>query len=108
MLVCKLEMWPDGDSARAYPVGMVRIVQNGGDDEVVHYKVELDKASRTARRPEIPWRTGQVSNFHRLVQGPYDLLLRALIACVGGRSYEALRNMPNVSFGQPATEMEVV
>lgn len=105
-LVCKIEMWPDNDPAQSYFVGEVRIVPDGGDGEIAHYKAELAKASRAARNPGL-WRTGKVTNFHRLVQGPYDLLLRALIACVGGRSYEALRNMPNASFGAPATEHEI-
>lgn len=107
MLVCKLEMWPERDPALSYPLGEVRIVQNGGDEEIAHYRAELDKASRTARKPGV-WRTGQITNFHRLAQGPYDLLLRALIACVGGRSHAALRTMPNASFGAPVSESEVV
>lgn len=107
MLICKLETWPEGDEARAYGVGEIRIAQTSGDCFVANYKIEIDKAARTARAPGI-WRTAIVSGFDHSELGPYDLLLRALIASLGGRSHAAVAAIspaePIFHDQQPETE----
>lgn len=107
MLICKLETWPDGDAGQAYPVGEVRIVQRGGDCFVADYSIEIDKAARTARTPGI-WRTAEINHFNHDELGVYDLLLRGLIACLGGRSHAAVSAIrPSRSiFSHPETETE--
>ncbi len=94
MLVCKIEMWPKGDEAAKYELGEVRIASIGGDRHIGHYSVELMKCAKIAKKEGV-WRSAKVLNFQRMLHGPYDLLLRALIACVGGRSYFAVRDVPN-------------
>lgn len=89
MLVCKLEIRPEGDADRSYPVGEIRIAQTGGDCFIGDYTVELDKASRATRTPGI-WRTADVTYFDHSELGAYDLLLRGLVACLGGRSHAAI------------------
>jgi hypothetical protein len=89
MLICKLEMTTLRGSDETYPVGEIRIGQIGGDCFVADYLVEIDKASRYARTPGV-WRSGNVRRFDHSHLGPYDLLLRALVACLGGRSWTAI------------------
>lgn len=89
MLVCKLETWPGGDATDAYPVGEVRIAQTDGDCFVADYKIQINKAARTARSDGI-WRTAEIHGFNHDELGVYDLLLRGLIACLGGRSHAAV------------------
>jgi hypothetical protein len=92
MYVCKLELWPENDAASAYSLGEIRIGQKSGDCFVADYTVEIDKASRQARAPGV-WRTAEVAAFDHSQLGPYDLLLRALIATVGGRSHGAVARL---------------
>lgn len=89
MLVCKLEMRPEGDVTKAYVVGEIRIAQTGGDCFLGDHTIEIDKASRAARTPGV-WRTADISHFDHCELGAYDLLLRGLIACLGGRSHAAV------------------
>lgn len=105
MLICKLESWPGGDAAQAYPVGALRIEQTGGDCFVADYRVEIDKAARTARAPGI-WRTAEINHFNHDELGVYDLLLRGLVACLGGRSHVAIAAIrpSQAIFFQPETE----
>lgn len=111
MLVCKIEIWPKGDESRKYGLGEVRIANVGGDHKIGHYKVELMKSEHIAKRSGV-WRKGQVLNFHRLALGPYDLLLRALIACIGSRSHVLVRReIPPISdepLFSPASTEELV
>jgi hypothetical protein len=89
MLICKLEMTVPAGMGQTYPVGEVRIGQTSGDCFIADYLVEIDKASRHARTPGV-WRSGEVRQFDHSHFGPYDLLLRGLIACLGGRSWTAI------------------
>lgn len=91
-LVCRLEIWPHGVEEQKRVLGEVVITRNGGDRIRSHYRVSLSK-SDFARHPG-SWRRGEVRNFTHLRHGPYDLLLRALAACVGGRNVTAARAVP--------------
>jgi hypothetical protein len=92
VLLCTLELLPDGCKDERRRLGEVRIVRDGGDRDIGHYMVELAK-SEIASRPG-PWRHGRIVNFHRRMMGPYDLLLRGLIACIGGRHVTAVTCVP--------------
>lgn len=108
MLICKLEILTADNSAESYPVGEIRIGQISGDCFIADYAIEIDKASRQARSPGI-WRTGFVRRFDHSYLGPYDLLLRALIACLGGRSWgavESIRATRSIFLELPATATE--
>lgn len=108
MLVARLEHWPDGDEARRKPVGEVRIVSDGGDRDVGHYRVELIKNTDLARR-EGPWRAGKVLNFKRQLLGAYDLLFRGLAACIAGRHIAEASSIPEDSLlFFPASETEAI
>jgi len=85
MLVCRIEMWHGGSEARKREIGRAEIVNVGGNQDVGQYEVRLRKSPEYARSPGV-WRRGRVSNFWRKKLGPYDLLLRALIACIADRS----------------------
>lgn len=90
MIVCKLEMWPGGSEAKAREIGRVLITNVGGTAQLGDYEVVIPKSAEYARRPGI-WRRGEVKNFPRQRLGPQDLLLRALVACIGGRSRDDAR-----------------
>lgn len=87
MIVCKIEMWPGGreDHPRKRELGRIMIANVGGSAERGDYEVVIPKSGEYAKSPGI-WKRGRVSNFPRLRLGPHDLLLRALIACIGERS----------------------
>lgn len=107
MLVCKLEIWPEDDAAQSYPTGEVRITQISGDCFVADYRIEIDKASRQTRTPGI-WRAAEIHGFDHSQLGSYDLLLRALIACLGCRSHAAVAAISPARpiFQQPEDELE--
>jgi hypothetical protein len=108
-VVVKIEMWPGGDPDKKYDLGHVVICNVGGTDEFGDYDVALFKSATYARKAG-KWRTGKVKRFRRRL-GPYDLLLRALIACIGGRSPEEVKALGehNLGDGEPpplAAEIE--
>jgi hypothetical protein len=83
MIRVTIEMLPKGDESRKRHLGTVEIANDGtGSALRGNYKVRLSKWGR----PATDWMTGAVKDFARRSQGPYDLLLRALIATVGPRS----------------------
>lgn len=85
MIVCKLEMWPGGREDLAYSLGVATIANVGGDASTGEYDVKLFKAERYSPKSGV-WKRGKVAGFPRLRLGPYDLLLRALAACIGQRN----------------------
>jgi hypothetical protein len=108
-VVVKIEMWPGGDPAKKYDLGHVVICNVGPPGEFGDYDVALFKSAAYARKAG-KWRTGKVKRFCRRL-GPYDLLLRGLIACIGDRSPEAVRELADrdLSDGEPpplAAELE--
>ena len=95
MIVCKIEMWPKGDATKAREIGRVLIVNIGGTATSGEYAIEIPKSAEYAKSKGT-WRRGRVHMFPRVRLGPIDLLLRALIACVGDRSAAAVGNLgPN-------------
>ncbi len=86
MLVIKVELWPKGDESRAREIGRGLIANVGGDAQTGHYEVRLLKSAEYSRNPGDVWKRGRVQGFPRLVLGPWDLLLRGLVAACGRRS----------------------
>lgn len=109
MLVCTLEIWPDGCDDRKHRVGEILIRPDGGDRHVGHYLVAVQRSAAFATHHRGPYFSGCVRNFHYQVFGPYDLLLRGLIAAMGGRSHAAVRQVPDgvLLFDPPASPEEV-
>ncbi len=87
MIYIRMEMWPHGDKGKAYLLGEGMIANVGGDDERGDYDVRLLKSERYAKTPGV-WKRGKVMQFPRLRLGPWDLLLRALRACIADRNPE--------------------
>lgn len=86
MIRVTIELLPHGREDRAETIGTVEIINDGyGSETTGHYDVKLMKSPRYAKTPGV-WRKGRVTNFPRLTLGPYDLLYRALRACVGTRN----------------------
>lgn len=81
MIVVRVELWPKGDEAKARPLGMV-FVANDGTSRVRargSYDVRAwGKKNRPLRR------AGRVENFPRRSRTVFDLLRRAL----GALGYE--------------------
>lgn len=66
-------------------IGVAEIANIGGDRSRGDYSVRLSKRGRSFSRFGTPFRVGEVRGFPRLRLGGWDLLLRALQACVGDR-----------------------
>jgi len=86
MLRVTIELLPLGDEEHKEKLGEVLIINDGtGTPQIGNYKVRLMKAAKYAKSPGV-WKRGIVKDFPRQVLGPYDLLLRALAACIGERN----------------------
>jgi hypothetical protein len=86
MIVIRLEMWPGGREENKYELGTGTITNVGtGTEERGQYRIQLLKCARYAKTAGV-WKRGVVLNFPRQRLGPWDLLLRCLIACCGDRS----------------------
>ena len=87
MLIVKIELHPStGGDARE--LGQVIIVNTGkGTMTKGDYDVQLLKSAEYAKSPGV-WKRGKVRGFPRKMLGPYDLLYRALRACVADRNEE--------------------
>jgi hypothetical protein len=94
VIYVRLELWPRGRRERARLLGEATIANVGGGAEVASYDFVLLKSPEYSRTPGDPlnptarttWRKGQVRGFRRLKLGPWDLLLRCLMAAVGRRN----------------------
>lgn len=83
MIVVTIELWPKGDQARKRHLGTAIITNDAtGSEGLGNYRVTLSRRGQ----PDRPWRLSQVRGFPRQQLGAYDLLYRALAACVGGRN----------------------
>lgn len=83
MLRVTIELLPFGSEERKRHLGTIDIANDGrGTRERGNYMVRLSKFGR----PTTDWKKGAVLDFPRQTLGPYDLLLRALIATVGSRN----------------------
>ena len=76
MLRVTIELLPFGSEERKRHLGTIDIANDG--------RGTRERLSKFGR-PFTDWRRGAVLDFPRLSLGPYDLLLRALIATVGDR-----------------------
>jgi hypothetical protein len=88
MIYVRIEMWPHGDKSRARLLGEGKISNEGGTAEIGDYSAVLLKSPEYAKEGNVgkAWRSGEVKGFPRLKLGPWDLLLRALVSCVGTRN----------------------
>jgi hypothetical protein len=100
LIVIKLEMWPKGDHRLARSLGVGTIANVGGTADTGEYEVRLFKSREYSRGAEArplhemltrptakeTWKKGVVSMFPRLKLGPWDLLFRALAACIDSRN----------------------
>lgn len=95
MIVVKVEMWPLGKEEGAREIGRAHISNDGtGDRATGHYNVKLLKSAEYAKRLGGTWKAGRVEGFPRLTLGPWDLLYRALVACVSVRNRVTLPDVP--------------
>jgi hypothetical protein len=85
MIVVKVMLWPRGDEAEEREIGRGLIANVGGSDVDGRYEVRLLDPPEIAERRG-PWRRGRVEAFARKRLGPWDLVLRALVACCAHRS----------------------
>lgn len=86
MLVIKLELWPQGDQAKARPMGEIRIANDGsGTPEKGNYRVELSHSGMYVGKRGV-YRRGRVEGFPRRAS-VYEILRRALESALrrGGR-----------------------
>lgn len=86
MIRVTIELLPYGFEHNKRTLGIINIANDGsGDQDTGNYNVSLSKEPPIAKTRGI-WKRGRVEGFPRLVLGPYDLLYRALKACVGSRN----------------------
>ncbi len=90
MIRVTIQLLPFGNEANARHLGTIDIANDGtGTAERGNYKVRL----AGFRGPHSRWREGAVRDFPRKSRGPYDLLLRALIATVGDRARQLVADL---------------
>ena len=90
MIVVTIQLIPGGRQERAREIGRV-VIRNATpnrDAARADYAVELGR-----RDGKGIWRAGQVLGFARKSLGAYDLLLRALVVCLGARNRAACRDL---------------
>lgn len=85
MIYIRVELWPKGDESRKREIGTAIIDNVGGTATTGNYRVRLLKSPEYAKRTGV-WKQGAVVGFPRLRLGPWDLLFRALAACVSERN----------------------
>jgi len=84
MLVCRIEIWPNGSFARRRTLGTVVIANDGtGTQEIGHYDCAVAHAGPHAGKPGA-WKGGRVVGHLRKLS-PYHLVREALAACLDGR-----------------------
>jgi hypothetical protein len=95
MIYIRVEMWPGGFKKRARLLGEATIANVGGERSQCDYEVKLLKSPEYARPGNVGsvWKGGIVRHFPRQRLGPWDLLLRALLATVAYRNREAVREV---------------
>ena len=80
MIKVIVELWPCGDESRKKTLATGTIANIGGSLSSGNYFVDLrDKAGR-------PWKHATVTGFPRKRLLAWDLLCRALTACIGDRN----------------------
>jgi hypothetical protein len=89
MIRVTIEIIPSGDETRKRHIGTVEIANDGtGSSEVGNYSIRLAKFSN----PSQTWLQGKLTGFNRVNRGPYDLVLQSLIATIGVRNSQAVRD----------------
>lgn len=97
MIVVRVEMWPQGDKTRAYPLALMTMTNDGtGSKTEGNYDVALSHAGihyppKDAPPDKVVWKIGRVEGFPRK-HSPYHLILRALQACGIGTKHKAWRD----------------
>lgn len=89
MIRVTIEMVRHGDEAQRRHLGTLEIANEGHEAESGTYSARFSKFGR----PTETWKKAVVSGFPRLRLGPYDLLLRVLVAALGPRNPEAMREL---------------
>ncbi len=85
MIVLKIEMWPRGEKAKAYPLGSARIWNNAtGTASIGNYGFKL------FRKDGRQYKEGIIANFPRKRLLVWDLLFRALCQHFIKRNHIAL------------------
>ena len=88
MIYIRIELWPYGDRTQARAIGEAFIANDGsGSSTRGSYDVRLMKSPEYAKQPGL-WKRGRIEEFPRQRLGPWDLLFRALRACVADRNKE--------------------
>ncbi len=88
MLRITIELLPYGSEAHKKHLGTMEIANDGtGGLSTGNYNVRLSKRGQ----PKTLWKVGRVLGFPRKRLGAYDLMLRALAACIGSRNPDAAK-----------------
>jgi hypothetical protein len=109
MIYVRIEMWPGGDKNRARLLGEGTITNVGsGERAAGNYEIRLAKSPEYAKPANVgkPWRIGVISGFPRQRLGPWDLLLRCLAVCVGGRNRGHFDSAATLGDERPLAESE--
>jgi hypothetical protein len=78
MIEITVRMIPQGDQARAYIKGVMRIANDGtGTKSSGNYKVFVSRQNQ----PEKEWKSTRFQGFPRRVLGVWQLIYCALLAC---------------------------
>lgn len=105
MIVIRIEMWPGGREEGKREIALAHIANIGGNGTVATYSCKfLKSAEYSARNAGKVWRQGRVTDFNRKKLGPWDLLLRALVAVVGSRNPNAVTQLAGNEFGDEPME----
>lgn len=112
MVIVQILMAPKGDRANAYLMaeGTIANISQGAmrsaDALVGDYDVRLMKAVRFQKpgQPVPVWKRGRVMGFPRKRLGEWDLLLRALCACLFKRNPEEVSRADYHEFGPAQTD----
>lgn len=104
MIVVRIEMWPGGREEQARELQRMTISNIGGSATSGDYRVRALKGAEYSKRPGTTWRSGVVRSFPRKKLGPFDLLLRALIAIVADRNASALVSYAGEDLGDEPME----
>jgi hypothetical protein len=80
-----IELVPKGDESRKRVIGVAEIANVGGTKTIGNYSVRLRGGTSTWTGLG-DWRRGSVQGFPRLRQGAWDLMYRALHACIADRN----------------------
>jgi hypothetical protein len=85
MLRYTVALVPKGNEDRSFEIGRAEVWNVGGDETTGNYKARLRGGFPCWSGKGI-WKRGDVLNFARARLGAWDLLYRALAACIADRS----------------------